>query len=125
MSPEQIHALTAIAAALKAVGALPVSEIMMLVIIGPWAGMAITSVFISSSMNKALKRGADASANQEKRFEAVVRMYESNVELVKDYNKMAGDLTGIITLSTRTLEGLVQKIDGNQWCPLARKGVGK
>lgn len=62
---------------------------------------------------------------QEKRFEQVVRMYENNVQVVKDYHSLSSDLTGIITLSTRTLEGLVQKIDNNQFCPLAREGVGK
>lgn len=62
---------------------------------------------------------------QEKRFEAVVRMYENNVQVVKDYHGLATDLTGIITLSTRTLEGLVGRIDNNQFCPLAREGVGK
>ena len=61
----------------------------------------------------------------EKRFEGVVRMYENNVQVVKDYHGLSSDLAGIITLSTRTLEGLGQKIDNNQFCPLARKGVGK
>lgn len=55
----------------------------------------------------------------------IARFYEDNVLLVKGYERLATDLTGIITLSTRTLEGLVQKIDNNQWCPLAREGAGK
>lgn len=62
---------------------------------------------------------------QEKRFESVVRMYENNVQVVKDYHGLAKDLTSIITLSTRTMESLVHKIDNNQFCPIARKGVGK
>ena len=64
-------------------------------------------------------------SSQEKRFEAVVRMYENNVEVVKNYHALANDLTGIITLSTRTLEGLVSKIDNNQFCPIVRKETGK
>lgn len=62
---------------------------------------------------------------QEKRFESVVRMYENNVQVVKDYHGLASDLTSIITLSTRTMEALVQKIDNNQFCPVARKEIGK
>lgn len=62
---------------------------------------------------------------QEKRFEAVVRMYENNVEVVRNYHSLSNDLTGIITLSTRTLEGLVSKIDNNQFCPIVRKETGK
>lgn len=61
----------------------------------------------------------------EKRFEEVVRMYENNVVVVKNYHGLASDLTGIITLSTRTLETLAQKIDNNQFCPLVRKETGK
>ena len=62
---------------------------------------------------------------QEKRFEAVVRMYENNIKVVEDYHNLAKDLTGIITLSTRTLEGLVQKIDNNQFCPMVKEKLGK
>ncbi len=52
----------------------------------------------------------------------VTRFYEDNVLLVKGYERLAGDLTSIITLSTRTLEGLVQRIDQNQFCPMLRRG---
>ena len=62
---------------------------------------------------------------QEKRFESVVRMYENNVKVVEDYNALATDLTSIITLSTRTMESLVGKIDNNQFCPIVRKETGK
>jgi hypothetical protein len=52
----------------------------------------------------------------------IARFYEDNVLLVKGYERLAADLTSIITLSTRTLEGLVQKIDNNHFCPVVRKG---
>jgi hypothetical protein len=55
----------------------------------------------------------------------IARFYEDNVLLVKGYERLAGDLTSIITLSTRTLEGLVQKINNNHWCPIARERSGK
>ncbi|MBI5550733.1 MAG: hypothetical protein HY911_04440 [Desulfobacterales bacterium] len=79
---------------------------------------------------KALSRGQEkrfeeTAHSQEKRFEAVVRMYENNIEVVRNYHNLANDLTAIITLSTRTLEGLVAKIDNNQFCPIVRKETGK
>ena len=50
--------------------------------------------------------------DQEKRFEAVVRNYENNVILVQNYERLAGDLTGVIHLSTQTLTKLVDRVDG-------------
>jgi hypothetical protein len=125
MTPDQISAVAAIAGFLRAVGTLPFGVIIVIIVIGPWIGMAVASFCINRNLDKVLKKNQEDASIFEKRFEAVVRMYENNVEMVRDYNKLAGDLTSIITLSTRTLEGMVQKIENNQWCPLARKGVGR
>ena len=147
MTPEQISAITAIATILKTVGSMPFGLLLVFLIIGPWAGMMLTSAAIARRNSEAAERSNTAIAeqneriekisrdfrehvntlvhSQEKRFEAVVRMYENNVEVVKNYHGLAGDLTGIITLSTRTLEGLVNKIDNNQFCPIVRKETGK
>ena len=147
MTPEQLAALGSIATIIKTVGALPIGLILVFIFIGPWVAMAIgvNSIAkrsndengrVNESMTAQNERVNEAMlsfrdqvtslvSGQEKRFEAVVRMYENNVQVVKDYHDLAQDLTGIITLSTRTLEGLVQKIDNNQFCPLAREGVGK
>gem|GEM_PF-1182547 len=70
-------------------------------------------------------RTTELISGQKERFEAVVRMYENNVEMVRDYHKLADDLTGIITLTTRTLEALVQKVDNNMFCPAVREKGGK
>ena len=125
MTPDQISALTAIASALKVAGTLPFGALVILIVVGPWIGMFIMSISITKNLDKSLKVFGAEFVSQEKRFESVVKMYENNVEVVRDYNHLAGDLTSIITLVTRTLEGLVQKIDNNQWCPLARKGAGR
>lgn len=39
------------------------------------------------------------------------KMYESNVELVKRYQSLAGDLKDVITLNTRVLTQLVDRIE--------------
>jgi hypothetical protein len=135
------------AAIVSAIGALPLSALLVLVVVGPWLSLAAVTVLQTRRADKEARRAevvtAEANtrveramatfrdevtklvASQEKRFEAVVRMYENNVKVVDDYHSLASDLTGIITLSTRTLEGLVQKIDNNQFCPNVRKETGK
>lgn len=147
MTPEQIKLITAIASLLKMMGGLPFGVALLVMVIGPWVGMIFTINSMSKRNEKQTQRAdrimAEQNAKakemsrefrehvnsimmaQENRFEAVVRMYENNVKLVDDYSNLAGDLTGIITLSTRTLEGLVNKIDNNQFCPIVRKESGK
>lgn len=80
---------------------------------------------INSALLDFKDKVGDLAEGQKERFEAVVRMYENNVEMVRDYHRLADDLTGIITLTTRTLEGLVQKVDNNMFCPVARAKGGK
>ena len=57
-------------------------------------------------------------------FGSVVKMYEDNVKLVKDYNKLAEDLANIIHLNTQTQTQLVESIKHNQFCPQVRKAGG-
>lgn len=58
----------------------------------------------------------------EKRFEAVVRMYEDNILLVKGYERLAGDLANIIHLNTQMQTRLAEKIENNMNCPIVRDG---
>ncbi len=51
----------------------------------------------------------------------VIRMYEDNVLLVKNYQRLADDLAGIIQLNTQVQTRLVEKIDNNMFCPMIRK----
>ncbi|MDH3975515.1 MAG: hypothetical protein OEV42_14655 [Deltaproteobacteria bacterium] len=51
-------------------------------------------------------------ANKE-RFEEVLSMYEKNVELVKDYEKVAGDLVSVIQLNTQVSTKLAERIKKN------------
>jgi len=60
----------------------------------------------------------------------IKKLYENNVELVHNYEygvkqweKLDGDLAGIITLNTRILSTLVEKVESNQFCPTVR-GAG-
>ena len=115
MTPDQIAAIVAMATILKTVGSLPFGMVMIFLSIGPWVGMLIASNSIAKRSAEAANAGKMAIAEQntrldktsqefrdhvntivhaqEKRFEAVVRMYENNVEVVKNYHALANDLT--------------------------------
>lgn len=60
-------------------------------------------------------------AQQDRRFEIVVKHYENNVVLVEGYQKLAGELAGIIHISTQVLTKLVEKIDNNLYCPMVKE----
>jgi hypothetical protein len=81
MSPEQFSALTAIAAIISNVGAWPLGSILFSIVFGPWVGMWMVSRSI------------------ERRHKAAIEMYESNVKLVKNYERMAEEQTDTIRLS--------------------------
>ena len=67
----------------------------------------------------------NATENQDKRFEAVVRMYEDNVRLVSGYERLAGELTSVILLNTQVNTKLVERIDNNLFCPIVKEGGRK
>ena len=103
MTPDQIAALTAIAAIISKVGTWPIGSVVAAVVMGPWIAM----FFISRSM--------------EKRHGAAIKMYEENVKLVVAYEKVAEGLQDIIILSTQTMTQVRDRIDANLFCPLMRK----
>ena len=118
MSPDQLTALTALAALLKSVGVLPLSMIICFCVLGPWVAMSSALIAMRKDSER---RDNDAT----KRFEAVVRMYENNVDLVKGYQDLSEDLAGIIHLNTQSQTQVVEAIKGNQFCPNMRKGGGR
>lgn len=48
------------------------------------------------------------------------RMYENNVELVKDYRSVAGDLKDVVIMNTQVLTRACDAIETNQFCPAVR-----
>lgn len=103
MTPQDVAALTAIAAIVKQIGAWPMISVFMLVTVGPWLGMWwFTRIY-------------------EKRHAAVVRMYTDNVELVKSFEKIAGSLQDVVILNTQVMQGIKESVDNNIYCPIMRK----
>lgn len=47
-------------------------------------------------------------------------LYESNVELVKNYQRMSEDFQDTVVLNTQTNQRAIDLIQTNQFCPMAR-----
>ncbi len=81
--------------------------------VGPWLLMVLLLWRIERGQNK--------------RFNAVVDMYESNVQLVRDFaavteslKRIAEDQQGALVQHTKALTSLETSIRANQYCPAAR-----
>ncbi len=102
MDPHTVSAISAVAALIKELGTWPIGSILLVVLFGPW----VITFFVNRQ--------------QEKRFESVKRMYESNVKLVESYEKVAEVQSEVITLNTAKWCEALDGIKLNQFCPLAR-----
>jgi hypothetical protein len=90
MTPDQISAISAIAQILEKIGTMPIFSLVTVILIGPWVAMFL------------LTRG------QEKRFDAMKKMYENNVELVKCYEDLAKGMQDLVIYNTQTMTA--------RWC---------
>lgn len=102
MTPETAHTLAAIATIIDKLGALPIGTLLIVIIFGPW--------IFTFVMERA----------HEKRITAMEAMYKSNVKLVEAYARLADGLNDVITLNTAKWSEAIDKINANQYCPLAR-----
>ncbi len=107
MTPQQIAILNTVALILDKIGTWPVGTLAAVVIIGPWVAMGVIAW------------------GQAKRFEAVQQMYENNVTLVKNYEKLAGSLQDLVILCTQSLQQVLDTARNNLFCPVARKQTSK
>lgn len=82
MTPDQITALTAVAAIVSKIGTWPIGSVVFAIVGGPWIAM----YFISQA--------------QEKRHKMVIKMYEDNVALVKAYENMSKEQFDTVRLTT-------------------------
>jgi hypothetical protein len=98
MSPEQISALTAIAAIVAKVGTWPIGSVVVAVVFGPWVMMYL------------------ATRSMERRLAAAIRMYENSNKLVERYDKMAIEHVDMIRLSTAATVELTQYLRGRVPC---------
>lgn len=110
MNPEQVAVVKAVADIVASLGAMPLSSLLVAVVFGPW----LVLMYVGW--------------RQEKRFEAVVKMYEDNVQLVKDYQQLVQGYRSIvdgqqdlIIHTTQVLTGIKDVAENNLYCPWVRK----
>ena len=102
MTPEALHALSAVSTLIERMGTWPIGTIVFAAIIGPW----VFSYIISRQ--------------NEKRFEEVRQMYENNAKLSESFDRLTRMQQDIISLNTAKWSEAIDKIDMNQFCPLNR-----
>ncbi len=113
MTAEQIAILSGIIGILDKLGTWPMGLLIFFSILGPW----ILCFLLSRSSEK---RQEALNQEQEKRYQAVQKMYENNVELVKTCNRLAEEHQELVIMNTQALTKLIEKIDQNQSCPYQR-----
>ena len=82
--------------------------------IGP-VGLLVYMYWSDQKQIRAVQTAAD------ERFAAMKGMYESNVMLVKNYEKISGALVDLVTLNTQHLTNVEGMINNNQYCPVVRR----
>lgn len=102
MTPDTVAAVGAIITLVDKMSSWPLGGVVLLMLIGPW----LAAIILTFSYRR--------------RYEEVVRMYESNVTLVTAYDKLSCDLKDVIILNTQNYANLAGKIDANQYCPAVR-----
>jgi hypothetical protein len=105
MTPEQISFVAAIAAVVERIGAWPIGGFVMMIVLGPW----ILQFFFSRA--------------QEKRFEAVSKMYENNVELLKTTQSLAENSQDLVIHNIQVMEKVYNVSKNNLFCPIVRKNT--
>lgn len=111
----------ALAGILKVAEAGDISILLIILLVFFSGGPALV-VWLVMRSNQRLRESIEKQQQEsEKRFDAVVQMYEDNVLLVKNYDKTADGLETVIHLSTKAITQLVEKINNNHFCPIVRE----
>lgn len=110
MTPDQLVAVKAVADILKQMGSWPIGSLLIVAFLGPWV-----FAFMTSRAN-------------DKRLEAAIKMYEENVQLVRDYKDLvqAGQRTvetyqELVIHTTQVLTTVRNIAENNLYCPWVRK----
>lgn len=80
--------------------------------------------FSEKSHEKTLLAYREDTLRQQKVFQdgltEVRRMYENNVELVRNFASLAGDQKDVLIMNAQGFTKLSDQINGNQFCPMVR-----
>ncbi|NSW85489.1 MAG: hypothetical protein HPY84_04110 [Syntrophobacteraceae bacterium] len=80
--------------------------------------------FSEKSHERTLKQYREDMMGQRMMYEdgmqEIRRMYENNVELVKNYASLAGNLKDVVMINTRSWQRVSDDVNRNQFCPMVR-----
>lgn len=102
MTPGDLSAIATFVQIIGSIKAWPIGLVIFCLFLGPWIA-AFFLVYL-----------------QGRRFERVVRMYEDNITLVKNYNSLANDLHDVVVMNTQAMTRMIDSIATNQYCPAIR-----
>ena len=108
MSPQETATLMTV---LNELGKLPLGTLAIVALVLPWLSLLVYTWLNNRLIDKFRDQFREETDESRKRFEAVVRMYENNVGLVKNYEKMACDQQDLIITNTTTMQRLVDKME--------------
>lgn len=117
MTAQEITILASLMEIVKSLSGWPFALLFLIIVIGPW-------IFAMLLMYSFRKRFNDNNLLSEKRHEEVVRMYESNVKLVEQYENTSRDMKDVVMVNTQTFSTLTDAIRHNQFCPIVRRDGG-
>jgi len=103
MPPETAATIQAIAAILERLGSLPIGAGLILWSLAPWV------IMIS------------VSHRLDRRFEAVVKMYEDSLKFVKDYEACCKNYRDLATYTAEKMARLEDVAENNLFCPIVRR----
>jgi hypothetical protein len=112
MTPEQIAALAAFTTIIEKLGTAPVGVLIVFVLLFPWVVVAASTYY------------------QNRRFEAVVQMYENNYtqtdtvsQLAEGFSEMAKGYRELVIWSTKEVTEVKAAVMNNMHCPIIRKNA--
>lgn len=114
MTPDQLTAITTIAGIAEKIGSGSIFTLLLFVVVAPWIA--------AFWLDRLSTRRAEADRKEsEKRFEQVVKMYESNARLVTTVTSLAEDAHQLVIASTTAITQNTDAIKSNDYCPVIRE----
>jgi len=125
---QELSTAAALVTVVKALGGWGTSGVLFVIVWCPLFAAGYMTRIISRSINSqtaaitALQRQvANSEKESEKRALIFTNRYDNNIEFVKNYEKLAGNLTDLVHVNVQAMTRMVEKITANQWCPIVRR----
>ena len=111
----QLSTLATLITLFEKIGPWPIGTVLLLVILGPW-------LFIYFNERNKTKATALIEAARKARFETLkekhreqyetlMKMYEANIIIIKNYERLAFDLKDVLVLNTSQWSGAKEKLN--------------